>query len=177
MEATGTSETSIPLPGSGKTKEQNRHEEVLQTEAEATNDYKNISCYISAKQGCPFRVGIETGYGLDGRGSITGRGKIVLISVTSKTSSGACPASCPIRTGWISPRREADHSSPTSAEVKNGGAIPPLPHMSSWCDGDDRYQTEFSSYYAVLPGNLFAHCLVDMTCQVFQSYRNDISNF
>jgi hypothetical protein len=26
----------------------------------------------------------------------------------------------------------ADHSPPSSAEVKNGGAIPPLPHMSSW---------------------------------------------
>jgi hypothetical protein len=29
-------------------------------------------------------------------------------------------------------RREADHSPPSSVEVKNGGAIPPLPHMSSW---------------------------------------------
>jgi hypothetical protein len=29
------------------------------------------------------------------------------------------------------PAREADHSAPSSAEVKNGGAIPPLPHMSS----------------------------------------------
>jgi hypothetical protein len=28
--------------------------------------------------------------------------------------------------------READHSPPSSAEVKNGGAIPPLPTMSSW---------------------------------------------
>jgi hypothetical protein len=28
--------------------------------------------------------------------------------------------------------REGDHSPPTSAEVKNGGAIPPLPHTSSW---------------------------------------------
>jgi hypothetical protein len=28
--------------------------------------------------------------------------------------------------------READHSPPSSAEVKNGGAIPPLPHTSSW---------------------------------------------
>jgi hypothetical protein len=27
---------------------------------------------------------------------------------------------------------EADHSPPTSAEVKNGGAIPSLPHTSSW---------------------------------------------
>jgi hypothetical protein len=28
-------------------------------------------------------------------------------------------------------RSEADDSSPPSAEIKNGGAIPPLPHMSS----------------------------------------------
>jgi hypothetical protein len=27
---------------------------------------------------------------------------------------------------------EAGHSPPTSANVKNGGAIPPLPHASSW---------------------------------------------
>jgi hypothetical protein len=27
--------------------------------------------------------------------------------------------------------READHSLPTSAEVKKDGAVPPLPHMSS----------------------------------------------
>jgi hypothetical protein len=30
------------------------------------------------------------------------------------------------------PGREADHSPPSSAEVKNGGAVPPLLHMSSW---------------------------------------------
>jgi hypothetical protein len=29
-------------------------------------------------------------------------------------------------------KRLIDHSSPSSAEVKNGGAIPPLPHMFSW---------------------------------------------
>jgi hypothetical protein len=28
--------------------------------------------------------------------------------------------------------READQSSPFSAEVMKGGAIPPLPHMFSW---------------------------------------------
>jgi hypothetical protein len=27
---------------------------------------------------------------------------------------------------------EADHPPPSYAEVKNGEAIPPLPHMSSW---------------------------------------------
>jgi hypothetical protein len=26
----------------------------------------------------------------------------------------------------------ADHSPPSSAEIKNGGAITPLPHMSLW---------------------------------------------
>jgi hypothetical protein len=30
-------------------------------------------------------------------------------------------------------RREADYSPPSNGEVKNDGAIPPLPHMSSWC--------------------------------------------
>jgi hypothetical protein len=30
--------------------------------------------------------------------------------------------------------READHSSPSSAEIKNGGATPQHPHMSSWHD-------------------------------------------
>jgi hypothetical protein len=28
--------------------------------------------------------------------------------------------------------REARHSPPSSAEIKNSGAIPPLPHMSAW---------------------------------------------
>jgi hypothetical protein len=30
------------------------------------------------------------------------------------------------------PGRDADHSPPSSAEVKSGGAMPPLPHASSW---------------------------------------------
>jgi hypothetical protein len=29
------------------------------------------------------------------------------------------------------PVREADHSPPSSAEVNDGGALPPLPYMSS----------------------------------------------
>jgi hypothetical protein len=42
------------------------------------------------------------------------------------------PASNPMGTGVKRPGREADHSPPSRAEVKKGGAIPPLPHMSSW---------------------------------------------
>jgi hypothetical protein len=30
------------------------------------------------------------------------------------------------------PGNEADHPPPSSAEVKNGRAIPPLPHTASW---------------------------------------------
>jgi hypothetical protein len=80
-------------------------------------------------------VGIATGYWLDGTGSIPGMAR--LFSTHSRPALG--PTQPPIE--WIPgaispgvkrPGSEADHSSPSSAEVKNGGAIPPLPHMSSW---------------------------------------------
>jgi hypothetical protein len=83
-------------------------------------------------------VGIATGYGLDGRGSIPGRDKIFLFSRESR--SALWPTRLPIQwvRGAVSPGvkrqgREADHLPPSSAEVKKGGAIPPLPHTSSWC--------------------------------------------
>jgi hypothetical protein len=31
------------------------------------------------------------------------------------------------------PECESDHSQPFSAEIKNGGTIPPLLHTTSWC--------------------------------------------
>jgi hypothetical protein len=39
-----------------------------------------------------------------------------------------------ISPGVYRPELEADHSPPSSAQVKNGGDIPPLPDMSSWHD-------------------------------------------
>jgi hypothetical protein len=48
-----------------------------------------------------------------------------------KTSSGAYPASYPIP-GVRRPTREANHWPLFRAGLKNGGAIPPLLHMSSW---------------------------------------------
>jgi hypothetical protein len=82
-------------------------------------------------------VGIATGYGLDGRGSIIGRGKIFLFSTV--TSTALEPTHPPIQCvpEALSPgvkRPGRDHSPPSSAEVKNGGAMPPFPHMSSWKD-------------------------------------------
>jgi hypothetical protein len=57
-----------------------------------------------------------------------------------QTSSGADPTSCPVGIGapflgkWQKwPGHEAIDSSPSSVEVKNFGAIPPLPYTSSWC--------------------------------------------
>jgi hypothetical protein len=54
--------------------------------------------------------------------------------LTHNSSSGTHPAPSPVGTGgdfpggkW--PGREADHSPPSSAEVKNRGAIPRLPHV------------------------------------------------
>jgi hypothetical protein len=54
-----------------------------------------------------------------------------------QSGRGAHPTSYPMGTGAISlgvkpPGCGADHSPPSSAEVKNVGAIPPLLHMSSW---------------------------------------------
>jgi hypothetical protein len=54
-----------------------------------------------------------------------------------QTACEAHPASYSMRTGDSFPEvkrlgRDADRSPPSNAELKNGGAIPPLPHMSSW---------------------------------------------
>jgi hypothetical protein len=72
-------------------------------------------------------VGKATGYGLDGWDSIPGNVRFSLHH-SVQTGSRAHPALSP---GVKRQGREADHSPPSSAVVKNGGAIPPLPHMSS----------------------------------------------
>jgi hypothetical protein len=94
-------------------------------------------------------VAIATGCGLEGRRLILNRGKYFLLSAESRPAPG--PTQPPIqwiprtitlgiKIQWIPrtitlgikrPGREADHSPPSSAEVKNGGAIPPFPSMSS----------------------------------------------
>jgi hypothetical protein len=51
-----------------------------------------------------------------------------------QTGSGYHPASYPMGTGGsFHEGNETDHSPPSSAEVKNDGAIPPPPHTYSWC--------------------------------------------
>jgi hypothetical protein len=47
----------------------------------------------------------------------------------AQTGYGAHPVSYPMSTGGSVSGGKADHSPPSSAEVKKGGAIPPLPHV------------------------------------------------
>jgi hypothetical protein len=51
---------------------------------------------------------------------------------SAKTGFGAYSASYTVGTWGKRTGSEADHTSQYSAEVKNGGAIPSLPHTSSW---------------------------------------------
>jgi hypothetical protein len=78
-----------------------------------------------------------TGYGLYGRDTNSSRVKIFLFFTTY--GQALVPNQPPIQRvpGAIVakvklPGREANHSLSSSTEVKNGGVIPPLPHISSW---------------------------------------------
>jgi hypothetical protein len=80
-------------------------------------------------------VGTATSYGLDGRGSSTRRFKIFLLSTSSRPVLGPTQLSIQWVPGALSlvvkrPGLEADHSHPSSAEIKNGGAIPHAPMLN-----------------------------------------------
>jgi hypothetical protein len=91
-------------------------------------------------------VNIATGCGLDGRDSIPGKGKKIFSSPKSRPALG--PTQPPIEwapealsPGLKWPGREADHLPPSSAEVKNGGAIPLLPPRSFHLYGIRKFNT------------------------------------
>jgi hypothetical protein len=97
----------------------------------------HISRFVSIPPFPDSSVGIATGYGLDGRCSIAGRGRFYSLFIISRPALG--PTQPPIQwaPGAISPGvkqggREADQSPPSSAVVKSSGATLPLPHTSSW---------------------------------------------
>jgi hypothetical protein len=77
------------------------------------------------------------GYGLEGQNSIPDRGEIFLFSKISRLTLG--PTQPPVQwtqealfPGVKRQKREADHSPPSSSEIKYYGATPPLPHTSTW---------------------------------------------
>jgi hypothetical protein len=84
-----------------------------------------INCRFS------YLLASMTGYGLDGRSSISARGKRLSLSRSVQTVCGAS-AFYPVGTagsflGGKAAGREADNSLPCSAEVNCAGAILPLP--------------------------------------------------
>jgi hypothetical protein len=80
-------------------------------------------------------VGTTAGYGLDGRGLISSRARDFLLSIMSKPSLG--PIQPPVQRvplavsqwhrEWVP---ETGHSPPSTAEVKNGGVLPPFSLLS-----------------------------------------------
>jgi hypothetical protein len=74
--------------------------------------------------------------GLDGRILISQQGQRIFLH-SFHISSRALPAPPPMDTRCSFARvkwsgHKVNNSTPSSAEVKNGRAIPPLPHTSSW---------------------------------------------
>jgi hypothetical protein len=82
-------------------------------------------------------VGIATGYGLDDRVSITGKGWEFFSSPPLCPDQLWRPPNFPIH--WVpavaSPGGKADHSSPSSAEVKNAWSYTSIPQyvFMAWC--------------------------------------------
>jgi hypothetical protein len=66
---------------------------------------------------------------------LVGEGRDYSLLHSVQTGSGAESVPEALSPGVKRQGREADHSPPSRAEVKNGGAVPPLSHMSSWHDG------------------------------------------
>jgi hypothetical protein len=84
-----------------------------------------------------FVIGIARGYGLDGPGSIPGSARFFSSLQRSDRLWSSPSLLSNVYRGLFSrgvkqPRREADHLSPASAEVKSVGAVTPHPHTSSW---------------------------------------------
>jgi hypothetical protein len=82
-------------------------------------------------------VRIVMDYGLDGCGFSPSTGKAFLFYMASRPALRLTqpPIQWVLRelsTGIKRPGHEADHSLAPTVEVKNGGVLPTLPHMSSW---------------------------------------------
>jgi hypothetical protein len=94
---------------------------------------ETISSHYYLAQSVQRRAGLPRN-----RVSIPGRVGECFRLHSVQTDSGVHSASYTMSTGDFSrgvkpPGREADNSPASSAEVKNVGAVPALPHTSLWC--------------------------------------------
>jgi hypothetical protein len=103
-------------------------------------------------------VGIALGYGLDDQGSrvwfLAGAGDFSLHCCV-QNGSGAYPAPMEWVPGDTSlgvkrPGREADHSPPSSAEVKEWVELHThSPNTPSWCGAQLKHRDNFKSWYSI----------------------------
>jgi hypothetical protein len=109
----------------------------LKRDAESPSLNHGIYLNNSKLESRDSSVSIVIVYGPDCRGSIPRQGQDYFVH-SVRTGSGAPPS---LFSNWYRwhfsvglkrPEHSADLSPPSSAEVKNRGAIPPLPHMCSW---------------------------------------------
>jgi hypothetical protein len=103
--------------------------------SEYTIAFSYVALHVSATQVSHYSNKLQTGW--PGLNSWKGQ-EIFLYSLASRLALG--PTQPPIQ--WVfrtlspgvrRPEGEDDHSSSLSAQVKNGGAMPPLPHISLRC--------------------------------------------
>jgi hypothetical protein len=87
---------------------------------------------LTYKRNLDRSVGIATGYGLDGQGSIPSKGTIFLSSIGLDRLWDPPNLLYSEYRGRF-PRGVKRHSPSSSAEIRNNGAIPPLSHMPLWC--------------------------------------------
>jgi hypothetical protein len=86
------------------------------------------------------------------------------------TESGAHSVSYPLSTGTLSlcinrPGRENYHSPPSSAELKNGEAMPPFhPHTSSWRRTLQRGLLSFENVLSIINGDSVVHEILSLLC-------------
>jgi hypothetical protein len=83
--------------------------------------------------GIATRLALDTGIGVQFQAEV----RDFFFSITFTPAPGLIQSAIQWAPGAVSPEvkrqgREAEHSPPSSVEVKNGGAIPRLPHISSW---------------------------------------------
>jgi hypothetical protein len=104
---------------------------------------------------------------------------IFLFTTASRTALG--PTQPPIQ--WVPGAlslgvnrsgREADHSSPSSAEVKRmRGAIPPLPNTPPWCGAQLKHRDNFTFTYIQADTDLIqTHVMLSINMTFFLEYRS-----
>jgi hypothetical protein len=110
------------------------------------------------------------------RGSNPSRGKITFFTSASRPAVGPTQPlnqwlRGPLSPGVKRPGHEAYDSPPSSAEVKNDGTIPQIPHMSSWLSTS--LMKHRDNFTVIILLALIWHCII---CEVYSQSLNKLRN-